>query len=91
MLNSNTIYKFIVRNNKLNKMKYQPISCNIYDRIESLAVKHQMVEVVFKNHHNDEVQIAGKIENVYSENKAEYLLINKNIIRLDKIIKISEI
>lgn len=91
MLNSNTIYKFIVRNNKLNNMKYQPISCNIYDRIESLAVKHQMVEIVFKNQHNNEVQIAGKIENVYSENKAEYLLINKNIIRLDKIIKISEI
>lgn len=91
MLNSITIYKFIVRNNKLNIMKYQPISCSIYDRIESLAVKRQKVEIVFRDKNNNEINLIGIIENVFSENKAEYLLIEKNNIRLDKIIKISEI
>lgn len=91
MLNSITIYKFIVRNNKIINMKYIPVSCSIYDRIESLAVKQQMVEIVFKDHNNDEIKTSGFIKNVYSENKAEYLLIGKMNIRLDKIINIIEL
>lgn len=91
MLNSITIYKFIVRNNKIINMKYIPVSCSIYDRIESLAVRRQMVEIIFRDQKNNEVKISGIINNVYSENKAEYLLIGKASIRLDKIINIIEL
>lgn len=91
MLNSITIYKFIVRNNKIINMKYIPVSCSIYDRIESLAVKQQMVEILFKCQKKDEIKVSGFINNVYSKNNAEYLLIGKEIIRLDKIIKITEL
>ncbi len=91
MLNSITIYKFIVRNNKIINMKYIPVNCSIYDRIESLAVKRQMVNIIFRDLKNAEVKISGFINNVYSENKAEYLVIGKVIIRLDKIINIIEL
>lgn len=90
MLNRNTIYKFINKNNKINIMNYKPINCSLYDRIESLAVKNLKVEINFINESNNEEKVVGKIENIYSEGKSEFLLIDKINIRLDKIIIISE-
>ena len=50
-----------------------------------------MVEIVFRNHSDDEIQLTGIMENVFSENKAEFILIKNTNIRLDKIIQISEL
>ncbi len=85
MLNRNTIYKFINKNNKLNIMNYQPINCTLYDRIESLAVKKIIVNIIYLNESGIEDKEVGKIENIYSEAKSEFLLINEIKIRLDKI------
>ena len=71
-------------------MKYNPISCNLFDRIESLAVTGKKVKI---NYHDkeDKNEIEGKIKNVFSRDKAEFLLINDVSVRLDMIISIEEI
>ena len=71
-------------------MKYTPISCNLFDRIESLAVKSKNVKVKYQDGENEKVT-TGMIKNVFSKDKAEFLLINDIIIRLDMIIYIDEI
>ena len=70
-------------------MKYQPISCSLYDRIESLAIGKKYIEVIYSDDIENKT-ISGKIENIYSKDKAKYLRINSIEIRLDQIIKISE-
>ena len=90
MLNRNTIYKFINKNNKLNIMNYQPINCTLYDRIESLAVKNIIVKIEYLNESKVEEIVVGKIENIYSEANSEFLTINNIKIRLDKIKSIAE-
>jgi transcriptional antiterminator Rof (Rho-off) len=71
-------------------MNYQPINCTLYDRIESLAVKNVIVEIIYLNESEIQDNEVGKIENIYSEAKSEFLLINNTKIRLDKIKSISE-
>jgi transcriptional antiterminator Rof (Rho-off) len=63
-------------------MKYYPVNCSLYDRIGSLAVTHRKVKINYSTENLTEQTINGKIDNVYSENNAEYLLINKIMIRL---------
>jgi transcriptional antiterminator Rof (Rho-off) len=70
-------------------MKYQPISCSLYDRIESLAICNKYVEVIYSDDEENKT-ISGKIENIYSKDKAEYLRINSVEIRLDQIKTINE-
>ena len=72
-------------------MKYQPINCSLFDRIESLAVVHRKVKLVYTDESETDKAIVGMINNVFTENKAEYLLINETKIRLDKIKSISEL
>lgn len=70
-------------------MKYQPIICSLFDKIESFAVHKKNVEVVY----SDEVEskiIIGKIEDIFSREKAEYLRIDNIEIRLDQIKTINE-
>ena len=71
-------------------MKYEPISCSLYDRIESLAVLKTNVKIRFINKDKAEEIIEGNINNVFSRDKAEFLLINNSEIRLDQIKSISE-
>lgn len=90
MLNRYTIYKFIVRNNKVIKMKYESISCSLYDRIESLAVLKKNVKLAFVNEDNVDQFIVGEIANILSRDNAEFLIINNSEIRLDKIKSIDD-
>ncbi len=46
-------------------MEYEPVSCSLYDRIESLAVYKKNVEVIYSDHLESKT-ICGKIENIYS-------------------------
>ena len=71
-------------------MKYQPISCNLYDRIESLAVLKKNIKIILINDDKTEELIEGKISDVFSKDSAEFLVINDSKIRLDKIKSISE-
>lgn len=71
-------------------MKYKPISCSLYDRIESLAVLKKSVKIIFINDDKTEEIIDGQINNVFSRDSSEFLLINNSEIRLDQIKSISE-
>jgi transcriptional antiterminator Rof (Rho-off) len=71
-------------------MEYKPISCSLYDRIESLAVQKKNVEVTYLIKSIDCI-LSGKIENIFSKEKAEYLEIENIEIRLDHIKTIKEI
>jgi len=70
-------------------MKYQPINCSLYDRIESLAIGKKYIEIIYSDDKENKT-IFGKIENIYSKEKAEFLRINSIEIRLDQIKTISE-
>lgn len=70
-------------------MKYQPISCSLYNRIESLAIGKKNVEIIYSDDKENNT-IFGKIENIFSKEKAEFLRINNIEIRLDQIKTISE-
>ncbi len=72
-------------------MDYQQISCSLFDRIESLAVTKRIVEITYISDETENNTVKGFIKNVFSENKAEYLLINGVTIRLDKIKSIKEL
>ena len=91
MLNNITIYKFIIKNNKLINMKYQPVSCSLFDRIESLSVLKKMIKIIYFDNDENEKSISGIIANIFSKDGAEFLVIGENSIRLDKIKSISEI
>lgn len=71
-------------------MKYESISCSLYDRIESLSVLKKNVKITFVNDENVDQVIVGEIANILSRDKAEFLLINNSEIRLDKIKSIVE-
>jgi transcriptional antiterminator Rof (Rho-off) len=70
-------------------MGYKQISCSLYDRIESLALTRQKVNITYLKE-NEQIMVKGIIENIFSENKAEYLIINDTKIRLDEIVSILE-
>ena len=71
-------------------MDYKQISCSLYDRLESLATTKQKVEIKVLNG-DDQIILSGIIMNIFSESNAEYLIINEQKIRLDKIVAIKEL
>lgn len=71
-------------------MDYQRISCSLFDRLESLAVSKKKVKITYLNENNISIFDEGIIQNIFSESKAEFLLINGVKIRLDKIQTITE-
>lgn len=71
-------------------MNYQPISCNLYDRIESLAVLKKNIKIIIMKDDKTEELVEGKITDIFSKEKSEFLVIDNSEIRLDKIKSISE-
>lgn len=71
-------------------MKYQPISCSLFDRIESLAVSHKEVEIYYLDNLHEE-KIKGRIKDIFSQDGAEFLRIDDLSIRLDQIKSMVEI
>jgi len=71
-------------------MDYKQINCSLFDRIEFLAITKKLVSIIYLKDGNGDQELEGYIKNIFSENKAEYILINSIKIRLDKIITISE-
>ncbi|MBK8944517.1 MAG: hypothetical protein IPM32_04515 [Ignavibacteriae bacterium] len=66
-------------------MEYQRISCNLFDRLENLALSKSKVKIKYLTENQSTEEIEGTIQNIFSENKAEFLLVNNVKIRLDKI------
>jgi transcriptional antiterminator Rof (Rho-off) len=72
-------------------MKYEPISCSLYDRIESLAIKKLKVKLEYLDEQNQTKEISGVIENVFSKDNSEFLVVGGKKIRLDFIKSINEL
>ena len=72
-------------------MKYTPISCNLYDRIESLSVLRKKVQITYSNDAKTEVRLVGIIEDIFFFEGAEYLLIENVRVRMDHIKSIIEV
>ncbi|MBK7104990.1 MAG: hypothetical protein IPH62_06880 [Ignavibacteriae bacterium] len=66
-------------------MEYQRISCNLFDRLENLALSKSKVKIKYLTENQITEEIEGIIQNIFSENKAEFLSVNNVKIRLDKI------
>ena len=73
-------------------MDYKQISCSLYDRLESLAITKQEVELTILNGDGqDPILLSGIIINIFSDSSAEYLIISEQKVRLDKIVAIKEL
>ena len=71
--------------------KYQTVSCDFYDELETLAVKKVLSKITYSENEN-EIDIEDLIVDFRTRNKEEFLILkNGTQIRLDKIIKINEI
>ncbi|MEE9432369.1 MAG: hypothetical protein V3V16_15085 [Melioribacteraceae bacterium] len=66
-------------------MNYKQISCDLYDRIESLSVLRKLVEIIYLSENDKSLKVEGFISDVYSKDTAEFLTMNDLSIRLDKI------
>lgn len=69
--------------------KYIPINCDFYDEIEILAMRKSKCKVVYRDKEDIVQTIEGVINNVFSKNKEEFLIVNDELkIRLDRLISI---
>jgi len=72
-------------------MKYKPVNCSLYDRIESLAISKHKVRLEYLDKQSQTDEISDVIDNVFSKGNAEYLVIGNKEIRLDFIKSINEL
>jgi len=69
---------------------YIPISCSYYDELEAISTLKEMVVIEYFNDDNKPTTVAGRIVNLYTKQKQEFVeLSNGNIIRLDKLIAVN--
>lgn len=69
---------------------YTPVSCDFHDEIESLATLRQACQIAYRNESDETVEAEGRINDVYAENKADFLkLEDGTVIRLDRITSIN--
>jgi Rho-binding antiterminator len=66
--------------------KYIPVSCDFHDEMIVLATYKKPVKLFVFNEEGTLDGLTGIIEDVYTRNGEEFLLINNNPVRLDKII-----
>lgn len=80
------------RCNPLELGPYEPIDCGFHDELLSWATLQRPVEVVYKNHSEDEVTTHGRIADVYTKDGAEYVRMHSGeIIRLDMLTQVREL
>ena len=76
----------------MNKQRpYIPINCDVHDELESLATLRQECVILYRDSNHQEVTVKGRIEDIFSCEKEEYLrLSNGTIIRLDELIHVND-
>lgn len=68
--------------------KYVPVSCQLYDKLEELAVKKVKTKITYLDYYEEKV-IEDFIVDFRTKNKEEFAILSSGlIIRLDKIIEI---
>jgi Rho-binding antiterminator len=74
-----------------NQHPYIPIHCDFHDELESLATLHQECVILYRDSNQQEITAKGRIEDVFSAQKEEYLrLSDGTIIRLDHLIRVND-
>jgi len=71
--------------------KYIPINCEFLDRIEHWCIKREYSNITYRQgNFPRDLQIAGIITDIFTRNKAEFLMLdNGSEIRLDKIVSVN--
>lgn len=75
------------------KDEYKRIGCSVYDRYEALAATRKSIDIVYLDDENKQL-VKGNmlIVDLYTVSKVEFMrLKDETVIRLDKIISVSEI
>ena len=68
-------------------MKYKPISCDYYDELTILTMRHTVCPIVFKKEDGTETLINMAIKDVFTRSGEEFLLLsNGEEIRLDYLV-----
>jgi Rho-binding antiterminator len=68
---------------------YEPISCDFYDELEAFSILKKEVEIFYEDESGEAVSVFGKIKDLYSRDKQEYLLLDSGIeIRLDSLVRV---
>jgi Rho-binding antiterminator len=71
---------------------YKPIDCDYYDRLEAWATTKTVCTIVYKDESGNRQEISAKIEDVYTQEKVEYLKTNTGVVlRLDALISVNDI
>ena len=71
------------------RIKYIPIDCNFYDRLEAWSTRQEKVTIELLDEQEESV---GVIKDLYIKDKVEFLLLDSGIeIRLDRIASVNNI
>ncbi|MBP9888526.1 MAG: hypothetical protein KBF93_19685 [Leptospiraceae bacterium] len=69
--------------------QYEPISCDFYDELEAFSILKKEVEIFYEDENGLTCSVFGRIKDLYSRDKIEYLLLeNGKEIRLDLLIRV---
>jgi Rho-binding antiterminator len=70
---------------------YEPVSCEFHDELEAFSTLKKTIEIFYESDQG-EISTIGKIIDLYSRDKVEYLLTDSNLeIRLDKLIRVDNV
>ena len=73
------------------KEKYIPISCAFYDELELWALRKTNCKIVYLNDTNERQTIEGVIENLFTKEKVEFLLLKNGFqLRLDQLVTVND-
>ena len=71
---------------------YQPIDCDYYDRLEAWSTMRTDSSIIFRDEAGNKQEISAKIDDVYTEDKVEYLKTDTGeVIRLDALVSVNDI
>jgi transcriptional antiterminator Rof (Rho-off) len=71
------------------RSKYICIGCDLYDRLELLAMRATSVELIYKDEKNQLVKAYHTIKDLETKNKEEFLITKSGLrLRLDKVLNL---
>lgn len=69
--------------------KYICVGCNLYDRLELLAMRKTEVDLIFEDDNNQRVTQTHVIVDLQTKNKEEFLITATGLrLRLDKVLNL---